>query len=37
MVTELSPKVQASLAIVKTKILDLLEELKTPKSSLIES
>ncbi|NDP27655.1 MAG: hydrogenase maturation protease [Flavobacterium sp.] len=37
MVTELSPKVQASLALVKTKILDLLEELKTPKSNLIES
>jgi hydrogenase maturation protease len=37
MVTELSPKVQASLAVVKTKILDLLEELKTKNNSLIES
>ena len=37
MVTELSPKVQASLTVVKTKILDLLEELKTKKISLIES
>jgi hydrogenase maturation protease len=37
MVTELSPKVQAALAVVKTKILDLLVELKTPKNNLIES
>lgn len=36
MVTELSPKVQASLAVLKTKILDLIAELKTNKSVLIE-
>ncbi len=37
MVTELSPKVQASLAVVKSKILELLEEIQTQKKSLIES
>ena len=37
MVTELSPKVQAALAVVKTKILDLLEELNIQKNNLIES
>lgn len=36
MVTELSPKVQASLSVLKTKILDLIAELKTNKSVLIE-
>lgn len=37
MVTQLSPKVQASIAVIKDKILDLIEELKTKKSVLIES
>ena len=37
MVTELSPKVQASLTNVKNKILDLIDELKTKNSLLIES
>ncbi len=37
MVTELSPKVQASLPIIKGKILELIEELKTINTVLIES
>lgn len=37
MVTELSPKVQASLPIIKGKILKLIEELKTKNTVLIES
>jgi len=37
MVTNLSPKVQASLSNLKSKILDLIEELKTKNSVLIES
>jgi len=37
MVTELSPKVQASLSNLKIKILDLIDELKTKNSVLIES
>lgn len=36
MVTELSPKVQASLAIVKGKVLQLIEELTIKKNSFIE-
>jgi hydrogenase maturation protease len=37
MVTELSPKVQASLPVIKGKILELIEELKTINTVLIES
>lgn len=37
MVTELSPKVQAALTVVKSKVLDLIAELKTKNSTLIES
>jgi len=37
MVTVLSPKVQASLDIVKNKILNLIEELETKNNMLIES
>lgn len=37
MVTILSPKVQASLAVVKNKVLNLIAELKTKNSILIES
>lgn len=37
MVTELSPKVKASLTSIKAKVLGLIEELKTKKSVLIES
>lgn len=37
MVTELSPKVQASLAVVKEQVLRLIDELKTRNTVLIES